>query len=179
MAQFNINEYETVQERLPKFFIRYPEGRVITELKSPVDSLDTVVFQASLYNGEILLSTGWAFEKAGSGYVNKTSHLENCETSAIGRALANITIHGDKRPSREEMQKVERMNKQETEIDLLSLDQVTEIQDKIERRQGIDVLKMLEWCSKAWGYSVKEIADIRQKNYKAIMTMINKKPLKV
>lgn len=65
----------------------------------------------------------------------------------------------------------------EKEIDLLSLDQVTEIQDEIERRQGIDVPKMLQWCSKAWGYPVNEIADIRQKNYKALLTMITKKPL--
>ncbi|HUX53333.1 MAG TPA: hypothetical protein VMV56_02845, partial [Williamwhitmania sp.] len=106
MPNFNINDYETVQSRLPKFFLKYPNGRVITELKSPVENIETVVFQAALYDGENLLSTGWAFEKAGAGFVNKTSHLENCETSAIGRALANITIHGDKRPSREEMEKV-------------------------------------------------------------------------
>jgi len=73
----------------------------------------------------------------------------------------------------------EQDKKQETEIDLLSLDQVTEVQDEIERRQGIDVQKMLQWCTKAWGYQVNEIADIQQKNYKAIMTMIQKKPTKV
>ena len=72
----------------------------------------------------------------------------------------------------------EENNEQEKEINLLSLDQVTEVQDEIDRRQGIDVPKMLQWCTKAWGYPVAEIADIRQKNYKAIMTMIQKKPFK-
>jgi hypothetical protein len=75
---------------------------------SDVSKIKEVVFKAELFNGDILLSTGWAFEREGDGMVNQTSHLENCETSAIGRALANITIHGDKRPSREEMEKVQR-----------------------------------------------------------------------
>lgn len=67
---------------------------------------------------------------------------------------------------------------QEAEIDLLTFDQVTEIQDEINRRQGIDISKMLEWCTKAWGYPVNEIADIQQKNYKSIITIITKKPYK-
>jgi len=187
MGKFNLEDYETVQSRLPKFFLKYPNGRVITDLKSPVDNLDTVVFQASLYNGETLLSTGWAFEaqdkelkktRSGGEYesVNYTSHLENCETSAIGRALANITIHGDKRPSREEMEKVQRG---EVVEELITFDQVTEIQDEINTRQGIDVEKLLAWATKVFGYPVKEIADLKPKNVKAIMTAVQKKPLKV
>jgi len=53
-------------------------------------------------------STGYAFEVDGGYGANKTSALENCETSAIGRALANMGLHGNKRASREEMSKVER-----------------------------------------------------------------------
>jgi NADH/NAD ratio-sensing transcriptional regulator Rex len=63
------------------------------------------VVKAYVYLGDTLVSTGLAYEKNGEGYVNKTSHLENCETSAIGRALANFNYAGSKRPSREEMQK--------------------------------------------------------------------------
>lgn len=113
MANFNLEDYEPVHERIPKFYEKYPDGRIITELAETAD-LSTAVFKAILYkNAEeqekgLSLATGWASEIAGNGYVNKTSHLENCETSAIGRALANIGIHGDKRPSREEMQKVEK-----------------------------------------------------------------------
>jgi hypothetical protein len=59
-----------------------------------------------------LRATGYAEEVRGEGNVNRTSHVENCETSAIGRALANLGYAGSdmtKRPSREEMQKVQRM----------------------------------------------------------------------
>jgi hypothetical protein len=114
MAQFNLNNYEEVKDRIPKFYDKYPDGRIITALKSSTDALDMVVFKAYVYASaeeqlsDTPLATGWAMEVAGEGMVNKTSHLENCETSAIGRALANIGLHGDKRPSREEMAKVER-----------------------------------------------------------------------
>ena len=93
------------------------------------------------------------------------------------RGKSYVLVTPPKLPN-EFLPKDEQDKKQETEIDLLSLDQVTEVQDEIERRQGIDVQKMLQWCTKAWGYQVNEIADIRQKNYKAIMTMIQKKPFK-
>ena len=109
MAKFNLNDYETVESRIKKFYVKYPDGRILTDLQVDPHNIETVVFKASIYNGETLLSTGWAFEREGDGFVNKTCHLENCETSAIGRGLANIGLSGDKRPSREEMQKVERM----------------------------------------------------------------------
>ena len=66
-------------------------------------------------------------EKAGQGYVNKTSHVENCETSAIGRALANMGLHGSKRPSREEMQKTQQPSQAEEHVDYsrMDVDQMT------------------------------------------------------
>lgn len=113
MGNFNMQDYEPVQDRIGKFYAKYPDGRIITDL---TDSSNGVfVFKATLYkSGEdlmagIILSTGWAREVDGKGYVNQTSALENCETSSIGRALANIGLHGDKRPSREEMQKANKI----------------------------------------------------------------------
>jgi len=109
MANFNLNDYETVQQRISRFYAKHHTGRIITELMSPISDIKVVVFKASLYLKNDQVSTGWAYEVAGQGFVNKTSHLENCETSAIGRALANFDLHGDKRVSREEMEKVQRM----------------------------------------------------------------------
>jgi hypothetical protein len=69
----------------------------------------------------VVVATGHAEEIRNQGNVNKTSHVENCETSSLGRCLANFPMHNfcgtslDKRPSREEMQKVERMTTRQTE----------------------------------------------------------------
>lgn len=111
--RFNLEDYEPVEERIKRFYTDHEAGRITTELVSDPNSISTVVVKAFLWDGERLLSTGLAFEKAGDGMANKTSHLENCETSAIGRALANYNYSGNKRASREEMQKVARGESQE------------------------------------------------------------------
>lgn len=105
-----LDNYEPVDERLKRFLKDHEaQGpRVLTELMSGTVDLKKVVFKASIYVGETLVATGWATETEGSSNVNRDSHLENCETSAIGRALANYGYSGSHRPSREEMAKVER-----------------------------------------------------------------------
>ena len=114
MPGFNLGDYQEVKDRIPLFLEKYPEGRILTMLESPVEALETVVFKALLYANadeqerNLPLASGWAFEHEGTTAVNRTSHVENCETSAIGRALANIGMHGSQRPSREEMEKVQR-----------------------------------------------------------------------
>jgi hypothetical protein len=72
---------------------------------------DVAVFKCELWLDNEIIATGWAEEIRGQGNVNKTSHVENCETGAVGRALANAGLSGSdftKRPSREEMGKVVR-----------------------------------------------------------------------
>jgi len=107
-----LENYETVAERLARWLDMEHNGqpRVITHLVSnPGD--DICVFRAELWIDGTLISTGWAEEVRGQGNVNKTSHLENCESSSLGRALANAGLAGSdpaRRPSREEMSKVQR-----------------------------------------------------------------------
>jgi len=117
MGKFDLSQYEEVRVRLPKFFEKYPEGRVITDIIAQFNDLETIVVKATLFEDgdpqKLPLATGIAYEKNGDGYINKTSHVENAETSAVGRALANLGLHGSKRPSREEMEKVERMTKEQ------------------------------------------------------------------
>jgi hypothetical protein len=72
---------------------------------------DICVIRAELWLEDVCIATGYAEEVRGAGNVNRTSHVENCETSAVGRALANAGMAGSdvsKRPSREEMSKVQR-----------------------------------------------------------------------
>jgi hypothetical protein len=71
---------------------------------------DICVIRAELWLEDVCIATGYAEEVRGAGNVNRTSHVENCETSAVGRALANAGMAGSdvsKRPSREEMSKVQ------------------------------------------------------------------------
>lgn len=118
MPNFNPADYETVAERLKRFLKDNPDARIITSNETtPEDraSLTWVMSAAIFENADDLerqlpKATGWAFEIDGQGMANKTSALENCETSAIGRALANAGYGGDKRASREEMEKVARDN---------------------------------------------------------------------
>jgi hypothetical protein len=107
---FNLDDYEPVASRLDRFLKAHPDARVITDLVHYL--ADIAVFKAELWLDGEIIATGWAEEIRGQGNVNKTSHLENCETGAVGRALANAGLSGSdftKRPSREEMGKVQRM----------------------------------------------------------------------
>ena len=115
----SIEDYEPVQSRFSRF-IEWSETReqffsVISELLSaPGD--DICVMKTTILCDGVVVATGHAEEIRNQGNVNKTSSLENCETSSLGRCLSNFPMHNfcgtslDKRPSREEMQKVERMS---------------------------------------------------------------------
>lgn len=125
---YNPQNYEEVKDRLTRFLKDHPDARIVTEnltTKHDRDALTWVV-RAEIYlpmyeifdelpaqpypeSNWFLKATGLAYEIDGvGGIANKTSALENCETSAIGRALANCGYGGDKRASLEEMAKVER-----------------------------------------------------------------------
>jgi hypothetical protein len=106
MMGFNLENYESVKDRITRFYADHPDGRIVTELVNDPASLGTfAAFKATVYLGDILKATGYAYESQGQG-VNKDAWVENAETSAIGRALANMDYCGTLRPSREEMSKV-------------------------------------------------------------------------
>jgi hypothetical protein len=106
---FNLDDYEPVASRISKFYEAHPDGRIITELVHYLP--DVAVFKAEIWIGDLLVSTGWEEEVRNSSHINKTSHLANAETGAVGRGLANYNLAGSdptKRPSREEMGKAQR-----------------------------------------------------------------------
>ena len=98
-------EYAEVNQRIKAFRMLYPEGTIETEMLSNENGV--CVFKASIYaykrktyldnellsnEEKLLLGTGTAYEKENSTFINKTSYIENCETSAVGRALAMCGI---------------------------------------------------------------------------------------
>lgn len=113
MASFNLDDYETVADRIKRFYRDNPEARIHTDIA--FDDGKRIIMKAVIYktHEDVIWSIGFAEEIRGEGFVNKTSAVENCETSAIGRALANANYAGDKRASREEMEKVNRYERQQ------------------------------------------------------------------
>jgi hypothetical protein len=106
----DLSDYALVADRITLFYERYPEGRIVTELHSRADR--EITFRALVYRSAaegLPAATGWASEREGDGEINRVACLENTETSAVGRALANLGFTASsRRPSREEMEKAER-----------------------------------------------------------------------
>lgn len=152
MDSFNLDDYETVADRIKRFYTDHDDGRITSKLVTDTDV--KVVMKAYLYVGETLVSTGYAEEVRGKGMVNITSAMENCETSAVGRALANFNYAGDKRASREEMEKVNRYQ-QQAEQDKMKTSPValagfmSTLKDKgIDNKE--DAVKLLAIIDKDW-----------------------------
>lgn len=79
-------DYAEVNQRIKAFRLVHPSGCITTEIVELKDGI--VTMKASVFDEAMrLLGTGYAQEKEQSSYINKTSYIENCETSAIGRAL--------------------------------------------------------------------------------------------
>jgi len=109
---FNLDEYEPVAVRLARLLETLRgkdlDPRIVTVMLSQPGS-DVCVFRAELWIGESLMATGHAEEVRGQGHINRVSHVENCETSSLGRMCESYFPTPDlaKRPSREEMTKVQ------------------------------------------------------------------------
>lgn len=82
--------YAEVNQRIKAFRMCYPMGYILTELTSNEDGVAVMTARVGYYDdegNEVDLGTGTAYEKEGSTFINKTSYIENCETSCVGRAL--------------------------------------------------------------------------------------------
>ena len=109
-STFNPDDYALVADRITLFYERYPTGRIIPRLHAV--TAGAVIFEALVYRDQSdarPAAAGWAREFEGDGDINEVACLENTETSAIGRALANLGFAASKRrPSYEEMMKADR-----------------------------------------------------------------------
>jgi hypothetical protein len=116
-GKFDLEAYETVELRLRRLYAKFPEARVLTDMVFHDER--SFIVKAEIYfdrDDMTPVANGYAEEIVGASPVNKTSALENCETSAIGRAISNSSLCLDApvgaRASRNEMEKVERYGKE-------------------------------------------------------------------
>ncbi len=114
MAHFDLSQYQTVQERIDLFWERFPQGRFNLDIITV--SEQQVIIKAEVWTDwaeDKPRAVDYAEERFGSSPVNKTSFIENCASSALGRAISqlggNLSPKG-KRPSASEMEKVNRLN---------------------------------------------------------------------
>lgn len=110
-------DYVTVAERIEKFYARYPEGRIITHIVEHDAERGFILMRAEVYRSTddgMPAATGHAYEFKSEGYVQRTSYIEVCETSCVGRALAMAGFEVKRGiASREEMEKNARAAREE------------------------------------------------------------------
>lgn len=142
-------EYAEVNQRIKAFRMLYPQGRITTELLSVENGV--CIFRATVgyedEKGFHILGTGTAYEKENSTYINKTSFIENCETSATGRALGMAGFGIDTSvASAEEVQNA--INNQKKDEPKKEPKKATPAQIKIlkEAYTGENEKKVLDWA---------------------------------
>jgi hypothetical protein len=116
-GKFDLEAYETVEVRLRRLYTAHPQARVLTDLVFHDERRFIIKAEVYLTTDDMTpVATGYAEEIVGASPVNRTSALENGETSAIGRAINNSVLcllaPEGKRPSQQEMEKVQRYDKE-------------------------------------------------------------------
>ena len=161
-------EYAEVNQRIKAFRMVYPTGTIFTELISNENGV--CIFKASVGfikedGSDAILGTGTAYEKEGSSFINKTSYIENCETSAVGRALGMAGFGID--TSVASFEEVANAIQQQEGEQLISQKYITALQNSIEKNM-FDVNGTDKEILAKYGY--KELKEIKMKDY---MNIIN------
>lgn len=136
-------DYVEVNERIKAFRMLYPQGSIQTEMISNADGVCVFKAIVGYYNDDAtilkVLGTGYAYEKEGSTYINKTSYIENAETSAVGRALGMCGLGIDK--SLASAEEVENAKQMQDELATQKIEQMQVILKLIEET-GVDLEKI-------------------------------------
>lgn len=168
MKTINIKgkEYVPVNERVKEFRAKYPELRVLTELVSLDEN--SVVMKATVtdMDGNIL-ANGYAQEDRGSSNINKTSYVENCETSAVGRALGmfGIGIDASMASADEVANAIDRQEALKQKVDKNSVSALK----MLAAEKGSDLEMILTY------YDVKSPEDMTMEQWQNAMTLLRKK----
>lgn len=157
-------QYAEVNERIKVFRMLFPNGSIITEILSNENGVCVMKATALDENGNTL-GTGHAYEKEGSSNINKTSYIENCETSAVGRALGMIGIGIDTSvASYEEVSNAimqQELNEPANKAKIATLKQLC-------NKHKVDSEKWLKQCNRTWetlteGEATKMLLSLKEK----------------
>lgn len=146
-------DYVEVNERIKHFRCKYPDGQIITTLLS--GGSEKCIIKAEIIINDKVVSSGHAYEIEGSGHINKTSYIENCETSAIGRALGifGIGIDASVASADEVENAIEIQKKTKMPVD--------EIIKKLESAPKDKINSMIEyWNSTKSNYTTAEVNKV-------------------
>ena len=145
MAKFALADYETVDERIQRFYRDNAGGRIETQWRDHDGEHGKTrwIVRAEVYkaDSEHPSGVGHAFEIDGTGMANKTSALENAETSAVGRALAQAGYSGSRRTTREEMAKVLIPELRERIATAKTKDETRDVWNEAQRNGVLDVVR--------------------------------------
>ena len=161
------NKYNTVNQRILAFRELYPNGSLQTEILSIADGV--VLFKATAFDDEgKVIATGHAQEKEDSSFINKTSYIENCETSAIGRALGIIGIGAvDSLASFEEVANAIKQQEADKGIENITND----LKELYSKAGGKNFEK---WVSDCGGISLEKYPEMKTRLLKQISEMAEK-----
>lgn len=162
-------EYAEVNQRIKAFRMVYPDGFVQTHLESLQDGVCVMTAAVGYYteNGDaIVIATGTAYEKEGSSFINKTSYIENCETSAIGRALGVAGFGID--TSVASAEEVQNAMLNQNKVSTIGPDKVAALSMLIDET-GTDTVKICE------AYKVNSLPELTEAKWLEVMRILTKR----
>ena len=164
-------EYAEVNQRIKAFRMVYPEGSIETDLLSNENGV--CIFKATIWNGDTILGEGTAYEKEDSSFINKTSYIENCETSAVGRALgmAGFGIDTSVASYEEVANAIEQQEQDKLKEQFIPEKYIAALQNSI-KKNLFDVNGTDKEILAKYGY--KELKEIKMKDYMKIINEFKK-----
>ena len=168
MRTINIKgkEYVPVSERVKEFHEKYPDFVAVTEIISLDEN--SVVFKATIYDPDgKIVATGHAQEDRGSSALNRTSYVENCETSSLGRALGafGIGIDASMASADEVANAIERQEALKKKVDKTNITALKMLADE----KGSDLTMILSY------YEVEKVEDMTLEQWQNAMNLLRKK----
>lgn len=165
-------EYAEVPQRVTAFRKLFPNGSLTSEIVHLGDGVVVIKATACDEDGRIL-ATGHAYEKENSTFINRTSYIENCETSAWGRCLSALNLGSD--TSMASAEEVLNAQKQQKKLDEEGLK--AELKGLLQSTDS-DVAAFLAWCSKSFQREIKAVDEMYEPELKEAIKAVKKKEKK-